>query len=263
MTLQARGISLVVNIATIKCVISHRRYYMLITPIMKSCLRLATLIAIFGVGQAVAQEELRYPPPEEPTPVETAPPAEVQSTAAAPASTPAKPGTAVRQPARGYGAPAPGVYGGAPAPGGPGPYGAPGPYGGPAPYGGPYGGAPGYGGPGGYGRPYGGGYRNGPWGGNNGPWGNMFGNRGGPWGGNNWFGGRDNPFGDPGSWFDPSDPKEGMAQMWDDLLNAPSEMGEMPPGWTAPSISVPNPIDVGDQLEEASQEIGPDMIQLR
>ena len=50
---------------------------------------------------------------------------------------------------------------------------------------------------------------------------------------------------------------------YDDLLNAPSEMGEMPPGWTAPSISVPNPIDVGDQLEEASKEIGPDMIQLR
>ena len=150
--------------------------------------------------------------------------------------------------------------------GGPGPYGRPPvPYGGPRPYGQ---GAP-------YAGPYGG--RSGPW--NNGGW-----NRG-PWGGNNgfgnWFGGNrgpygnNGPFGDmfgggrngiwgmhPDEWFT-SDPEDGFSYMWDDMINAPSEMGEMPGGWNAPSISVPNPVDIGSEFRDEAPNLMrevPDMI---
>jgi len=158
-----------------------------------------------------------------------------------------------------------GAYGG-PAPyGRPAPYARPGAYPGGAPYGprGPYPGA------------YGG--RSGPW--NNGGW-----NRG-PWGGNNrfgnWFGGNrgpygnNGPFGDmfgggrngiwgmhPDEWFT-SNPEDGFAYMWDDMINAPSEMGEMPGGWNAPSISVPNPVDIGSEFRDEAPNLMreiPDMI---
>lgn len=135
------------------------------------------------------------------------------------------------------------------------PYGPPAGYGyapGAMPYGpvsGPYGGAP-------YGAPYGAG----PYGG--GPYG------GGPYGGTPFRGmpfmqsfdmSRPDSFnptrpgvwgGGPPSWMDPSDPKEGMSRAWDDMMNAPHRMGRVPPGWKAPSISVPNPIDVGDEFEK-------------
>lgn len=85
----------------------------------------------------------------------------------------------------------------------------------------------------------------GPW--DSGPWNNNWG--GGPWNNNNDFFGSG-----PGSWMDPSDPKGSMSLIWDDMLNAPNEMGEMPGGWTAPSISVPNPVDVGDEFEDAARD---------
>jgi len=84
------------------------------------------------------------------------------------------------------------------------------------------------------------------------------------------FGGRDSlwnrremPFKDqsPADWFQPGDPKEGMAIMWDDMISAPDELGEMPGGWNVPSISTPNPVDLEDQLEKASKEI-PDLIRI-
>ena len=138
----------------------------------------------------------------------------------------------------------------------------------PRPYGpsaynrGPYGGAPyGYGA-----RPYAGG----PFGG--GPF------NGGPFGGNRYYGGnrgagpfsgvpfmqsfdmsrRDsfNPMhprvwgAGPQVWMDPTDPQDGMSQAWDDMMNAPARMGRVPPGWKAPTIDVPNPIDVGDEFEK-------------
>lgn len=58
----------------------------------------------------------------------------------------------------------------------------------------------------------------------------------------------------PEKWFQFDDPKEGAAEMWEDFLDAPYEMGEMPPGWYAPQIGVPNPIDLGDQMKAASEE---------
>lgn len=60
----------------------------------------------------------------------------------------------------------------------------------------------------------------------------------------------------PDQWFS----KDGIADLWDDMLEAPSRFGEMPGGWSAPSISVPNPVDVGEQFGEASKQI-PDFIQ--
>jgi hypothetical protein len=160
-------------------------------------------------------------------------------------------------------APAPGVAPGGP-PAGYGAY-APGPYG-PNNYNrGPYGGGPYGGGP--YGaRPYAGG----PFGG--GPF------TGGPYGGNRYYGGNrgSGPFSGvpfmqsfdmsrrdsfnpmhprvwgagPQVWMDPTDPQDGMSQAWDDMMNAPSRMGRVPPGWKAPTIDVPNPIDVGDEFEK-------------
>ena len=48
--------------------------------------------------------------------------------------------------------------------------------------------------------------------------------------------------------------KDRFADGWDDMLNAPSDMGEMPGGFNAPSVSVPNPIDVGDEFEGAARD---------
>ncbi len=84
------------------------------------------------------------------------------------------------------------------------------------------------------------------------------------------FGGRDSlwnrreiPFKDksPVDWVQPEDPKEGLAVMWDDLISSSDEFGEMPGGWYVPSIGVPNPVDLEDQLEKASKEI-PDLIRI-
>lgn len=54
----------------------------------------------------------------------------------------------------------------------------------------------------------------------------------------------------PQVWMNPVDPKEGMSQAWDDMMNAPARMGRVPPGWKAPTIDIPNPIDVGDEFEK-------------
>ncbi len=84
------------------------------------------------------------------------------------------------------------------------------------------------------------------------PWGNFPGWGDGFFGGygpDRWKGvtpwGNDVPF----KWIDPSDPEESIATMWEDAINTPYNMGRMPPGWTAPQISVPNPIDVENEFE--------------
>ncbi|HHO59149.1 MAG TPA: hypothetical protein ENJ64_02825 [Thiotrichales bacterium] len=70
------------------------------------------------------------------------------------------------------------------------------------------------------------------------------------WGGNrSRFWGRSGP----GTWMNPN--KRNMEQGWDDMLNAPSRMGEMPGGWTAPSVSMPNPIDIGDQFQDNARDL--------
>ncbi len=67
-------------------------------------------------------------------------------------------------------------------------------------------------------------------------------------------GGKD-PFRDMGDWFDPREPREGMANFWDDIINAPHEAGKMPGGWTAPSVSVPNPVDVQKEFQETGKQV--------
>ena len=68
------------------------------------------------------------------------------------------------------------------------------------------------------------------------------------WGGNN-FWGRSGP----STWTNPN--KQNMEQGWDDMINAPSRMGTMPGGWNAPEISMPNPIDMGDQFQDNIQDL--------
>lgn len=142
-----------------------------------------------------------------------------------------------------YGAPA---YGPGPAPYGGGPYNR-GPYGGGRYGGGPYGG----------GGPYAGGpYGGGPF--NNGPFGGGSPMRGVPFM-QSFDMSRPDSFNPmrprvwgrgPQTWMNPYDPQDGMSDAWDDMMNAPSRMGRVPPGWKAPTIDIPNPIDVGDEFEK-------------
>lgn len=63
----------------------------------------------------------------------------------------------------------------------------------------------------------------------------------------------------PEYWLNPTDPKDGMSQAWDDMMNAPARMGRVPPGWKAPTIDIPNPIDVGDEFEKNARR-APDIM---
>lgn len=36
---------------------------------------------------------------------------------------------------------------------------------------------------------------------------------------------------------------------WDDMINTLSRMGDMTGGWTAPQVTVPNPVGMGDQIQ--------------
>jgi hypothetical protein len=70
---------------------------------------------------------------------------------------------------------------------------------------------------------------------------------------NNKFWGRSGP----GKWMNPN--KNNMENGWDDMINAPSRMGEMPGGWSAPEVSMPNPVDIGDQMQENVKDL-PDQV---
>ena len=69
-----------------------------------------------------------------------------------------------------------------------------------------------------------------------------------PWGGNKFWGGSG-----PSTWMNPN--KRNWENSWDDMINSPSRMGEMPGGWTAPEVSVPNPVDMGDQMQDNVQDL--------
>ena len=90
--------------------------------------------------------------------------------------------------------------------------------------------------------PWGGGNSSMPWGGGNNRYGN---NRS----GNNKFWGRSGP----STWMNPS--KDNWENSWDDMINSPSRMGEMPGGWTAPEVTMPNPVDMGDQMQDNMQDL--------
>lgn len=80
--------------------------------------------------------------------------------------------------------------------------------------------------------------------------------RGNMWGNNN----NRNFWGNSGprTWMNPN--KYKMERGWDDMINAPSRMGEMPGGWTAPEVTVPNPIDIGDQIQDNVEDL-PEQVQ--
>ncbi len=97
---------------------------------------------------------------------------------------------------------------------------------------------------------------------NNMPWGNFPGWGDGFFGGfgpDNWEG--ITPWGNnvPFRWIDPAEPRESIANMWDDAINTPNSAGRMPPGWTAPYISVPNPVDVADEFERNARNFPEEM----
>lgn len=96
-----------------------------------------------------------------------------------------------------------------------------------------------------------------------GPWNNRGSGFNMPWNNRGWGNSGRNPFGSRGfgQWMNPN--KHNMADNWDDMLNAPSRMGRMPGGWEAPSISVPNPIDVGDEFGDAARDIPDQMDNFR
>ena len=66
---------------------------------------------------------------------------------------------------------------------------------------------------------------------------------------NNNFWGRSGP----STWMNPN--KNNMERGWDDMINAPSRMGEMPGGWNAPEVTMPNPIDMGDQMQDNVKDL--------
>jgi hypothetical protein len=53
---------------------------------------------------------------------------------------------------------------------------------------------------------------------------------------------------------------KGTNNMWDDMINAPFKMGRMPGGWRAPSLSMPDPVTIGDavtnQMPPMAEEAG-------
>lgn len=51
----------------------------------------------------------------------------------------------------------------------------------------------------------------------------------------------------PNPWMNPN--KGNMGQGWNDMTNGPGRMGEMPGGWRAPEVSLPNPVDMGDRAQ--------------
>ena len=93
-----------------------------------------------------------------------------------------------------------------------------------------------------------------PWSGNRGggrsmPWDSNRGRSSMPW--DSGRGGRSMPWDSGrGGWMN----KDKFADGWDDMLNSPSDMGEMPGGFTAPSVSMPNPVDVGDEFDRAARD---------
>ena len=66
---------------------------------------------------------------------------------------------------------------------------------------------------------------------------------------NNKFWGRSGP----GTWMNPG--KRNWENSWDDMINSPSRMGEMPGGWTTPEVTVPNPVDIGDQMQDNVKDL--------
>lgn len=53
---------------------------------------------------------------------------------------------------------------------------------------------------------------------------------------------------EPNHWANPN--KGNMRQGWNDMIDGPGRMGEMSGGWRAPQFSTPNPVGMGDQVQD-------------
>ena len=53
---------------------------------------------------------------------------------------------------------------------------------------------------------------------------------------------------------------DGTNELWDKMINGPFKMGRMPGGWRAPSLSMPDPVTIGDavtnQMPPMAEEMG-------
>ena len=53
---------------------------------------------------------------------------------------------------------------------------------------------------------------------------------------------------------------DGTSEIWDSMINGPFKMGRMPGGWRAPSLSMPDPVTIGDavgnQMPPMAEEMG-------
>lgn len=53
---------------------------------------------------------------------------------------------------------------------------------------------------------------------------------------------------------------DGTSEVWDKMINGPFKMGRMPGGWRAPSLSMPDPVTIGDavtnQMPPMAEEMG-------
>ncbi len=64
---------------------------------------------------------------------------------------------------------------------------------------------------------------------------------------------------DDNSFFDRDWFVDEFTDAWDEMINAPADMGEMPGGWYAPTVSMPNPVTVGDEFATAAEDFPDEM----
>lgn len=76
------------------------------------------------------------------------------------------------------------------------------------------------------------------------------------------------PWRKPAEWRDSHEPVSGResigwdrpdrrptSRYWDVMKNTPDEMGKMPGGWSTPSFTAPDPVDVGDEFEHHTRDV--------
>ena len=57
----------------------------------------------------------------------------------------------------------------------------------------------------------------------------------------------------PSRWINPG--KRNWENSLDDMINTPGRMGGMPGGWAAPEVTAPNPVDMGDQMQDNVKDL--------
>lgn len=55
---------------------------------------------------------------------------------------------------------------------------------------------------------------------------------------------------------------DSTSDMWDSMINAPFKMGRMPGGWRAPSLSMPDPVTIGDAVTNQMPPIAEEAVNM-